>query len=70
MVFESTADVSIRVTQLEGETVILANAAGLTELARRLLALAQDGVPDGFHHHLEDGTVLQGGSAGLVLERE
>jgi hypothetical protein len=70
LVFRSTRDASIRVTQSENETVILANAAGLTELATRLLALAQDGLPEGFHLHLDDGTVLQPGSAGLVLERE
>jgi hypothetical protein len=70
LTFHSTPDASIRVTQYEGETVILANAAGLTELATRLLALAQDGLPEGFHLHLDDGTVLQRGSVGLVLERK
>ena len=70
LTFESWPELRIRVTQLEGETVILANAEGLIGLARRLLALAQDGIPDGFHLHLEDGVQLQTGSAGLVLERE
>ncbi|MET8538035.1 hypothetical protein ABZV67_41565 [Streptomyces sp. NPDC005065] len=46
-----------------------ANAAGLRTLAGHLLTLAQDGVPDGSHLHLEDSNGLEDGSVGLVLER-
>ncbi|WP_433917225.1 Imm32 family immunity protein [Streptomyces sp. NBC_01744] len=38
-------------------------------MAGHLLTLAQDGVPDGSHPHLEDSNGLEGGSVGLVLER-
>ncbi|SHI11434.1 hypothetical protein SAMN05444521_4076 [Streptomyces sp. 3214.6] len=59
----------IEVRNLGGETVIEANAAGLKTLASHLLALAQDGTPDGAHLHLEENNGLEEGSAGLVLER-
>jgi len=39
-------------------------------LARHLLTLAQDGIPDGHHIHLEATTGLEDGSVGLVLERD
>ncbi|MFD4598020.1 hypothetical protein ACFWPQ_08265 [Streptomyces sp. NPDC058464] len=36
--------------------------------AGHLLTLAQDGTPDGAHHHLAENNGLEQGSAGLVLE--
>lgn len=62
-------DARIEVRNLGGEVVIEANAAGLRTLASHLLTLAQDGVPDGSHLHLEDSNGLEDGSVGLVLER-
>ncbi|NKY38199.1 hypothetical protein HGA02_01280 [Cellulomonas septica] len=52
------------------EVVIMGDAAGLEDLARRLLTLAQEGVPSGMHLHLEESSVLYAPSASLVLERE
>ncbi|MFF3419636.1 hypothetical protein ACFYW9_33890 [Streptomyces sp. NPDC002698] len=59
----------IEVRNLGGEIVIEANAAGLKTLAGHLLALAQDGTPDGAHLHLEENNGLEQGSVGMVLER-
>ncbi|MFI9004936.1 hypothetical protein [Streptomyces sp. NPDC053541] len=67
--FSWDADARIEVRNLGTEVVIEANAAGLRTLAGHLLVLAGEGVPDGSHLHLEDGTGLEGGSVGLVLER-
>lgn len=59
----------IEVRNLGREIVIEANSAGLKTLASHLLALAQDGTPDGAHLHLEEHNGLEAGSASLVLER-
>lgn len=67
--FSWDADARIEVRNLGAEVVIEANAAGLRTLARHLLVLAGEGVPDGAHLHLEDGNGLEDGSVGLVLER-
>ncbi|MFF0426860.1 hypothetical protein ACFYUJ_20910 [Streptomyces sp. NPDC004520] len=69
LVFTWDADARIEVRDLGGEVVIEANAAGLRTLARHLLVLAGDGVPDGAHLHLEDSNGLEDGSVSLVLER-
>ncbi|MFD7440105.1 hypothetical protein [Streptomyces sp. NPDC059909] len=68
-VFAWEDDVWIKVRDLGGEIVIEANAPGLRTLAGHLLTLAEDGVPDGSHLHLEDSNGLADWSVGLVLER-
>ncbi|MFE7245673.1 hypothetical protein [Streptomyces sp. NPDC057580] len=68
-IFTWDENARIEVRDLGGEVVIEANAAGLRTLAGHLLTLAQDGVPDGSHLHLEDNNGLEDGSVGLVLER-
>jgi hypothetical protein len=68
-VFAWEADARIEVRSLGREVVIEANAAGLRTLAGHLVTLAEDGVPDGTHVHLEDSNGLVDGSVGLVLER-
>ena len=52
----------------EGEIVIKANGRGLKSLASHLMALAEDGVPSGYHIHLDDLNSLEDGSCGIVLE--
>ncbi|MFI6941942.1 hypothetical protein ACIBI4_21945 [Streptomyces sp. NPDC050418] len=68
-VFTWDEDARIEVRNLGSTVVVEANAAGLRTLAGHLLTLANDGVPDGSHLHLEDGNGLVEGSAELVLER-
>ncbi|MEU3407615.1 hypothetical protein ABZ766_27225 [Streptomyces sp. NPDC006670] len=68
-VFTWGAAARIRVRNLGGEVMIEADAEGLRTLARHLLVLAGDGVPEGSHLHLEAGNGLEDGSPGLVLER-
>jgi hypothetical protein len=48
---------------------IAADREGLMTLARCLLALADPAVPYGNHIHLDTSTLLEEGSAELVLER-
>ncbi|WP_052390106.1 Imm32 family immunity protein [Streptomyces sp. NRRL B-24484] len=69
-VFSWDDDARINVRSFGAEAVIEANAAGLRTLARHLLALAEDGTPDGSHLHLEEGNGLADGSVGLILERD
>ncbi|MFJ3338422.1 hypothetical protein [Streptomyces sp. NPDC086766] len=49
---------------------IAANAAGLRELAERLIGLADPELRDGYHEHLEGGINLESGSISLILERD
>ncbi|WP_027482469.1 Imm32 family immunity protein [Deinococcus pimensis] len=51
----------------EGEVYLHANDAGLRSLARLLLGLTLDGVPDAAHGHLDDLGGLEEGSAGLTV---
>ncbi len=67
--FSWDSDARIEVRNLGSEIAVEANAAGLRTLARHLLVLAAEGVPDGAHLHLDDGNGLADGSVGLVLER-
>jgi hypothetical protein len=50
------------------EVIISANPAGLISLARHLLTLAQEPVPDGSHLHLTAGQELTS-TVDLILER-
>ncbi|WP_284579025.1 hypothetical protein [Streptomyces sp. 2P-4] len=60
----------ITVQSSAGETLITANAEGLRLLAERLVELADPGLSDGYHLHLDAGVDLEEGSAGLVLQRD
>lgn len=48
---------------------IRGDRVGLTGLAKILLTLAQENVPDGVHVHLDPGDHLAAGSVPIVLER-
>ena len=51
--------------------LLCANRDGLISLARILLQLAQDNVPDGVHVHLDElNGVLEKGSCEIILQRE
>ncbi|MGW7680174.1 Imm32 family immunity protein [Kribbella sp. NPDC054772] len=66
--FEWDDDFEIAVEVQGSEVVISANPAGLRSLARHLLTLAQDGVPDGHHIHLTAGQEIES-TVDLVVER-
>jgi hypothetical protein len=67
--FSWTEDYVLKVRVDGSEIVIEGDAAGLENLARHLLTLAQPGVTSGSHLHLEPGTGLDEG-ASLILERQ
>ncbi|SEC39780.1 hypothetical protein [Streptomyces sp. TLI_105] len=52
------------------EITIAANAAGLRDLAERLLGLADPELRDGYHEHLDSGIDLEDGPISLILERD
>ncbi|MFJ3985181.1 Imm32 family immunity protein [Streptomyces fungicidicus] len=52
------------------EITVAANAAGLRDLAERLIGLADPELSDGYHQHLDSGLDLEDGSVNLVLERD
>ncbi|AYG81626.1 hypothetical protein DWB77_03787 [Streptomyces hundungensis] len=60
----------IRLYGSADEVTIAANAAGLRELAERLMALADPELRDGYHQHLDAGINLEEGSINLILERD
>lgn len=59
----------IEVKADEGEVLVSANRAGLISLANHLLTLAQEGVPEGSHIHLDEYNSLEENSAELVIEK-
>lgn len=52
------------------EIIIKANSAGLTSLARHLLTLAQEDVPNGSHIHLDEYNSLEENSVDLIVEKD
>jgi hypothetical protein len=48
---------------------IMANRSGFISLARHLLELAQEQVPNGEHFHLDEYNSLEKGSCELIFER-
>ncbi|MFJ8770123.1 Imm32 family immunity protein [Streptomyces clavifer] len=52
------------------EITVAANAAGLRDLAERLMGLADPELRDGYHEHLESGISLEEGSVSLILARD
>ncbi|MFB8037818.1 hypothetical protein ACFC5Z_33835 [Streptomyces sp. NPDC056004] len=52
------------------EITVAANAAGLRDLAERLMGLADSELRDGYHEHLEGGINLEEGSVSLILARD
>ncbi|MFD5063539.1 hypothetical protein [Streptomyces sp. NPDC058394] len=52
------------------EITVAANAAGLRDLAERLMGLADPELRDGYHEHLEGGINLEEGSVSLILARD
>ncbi len=61
---------SIKVSKDNNEVTIKANCAGLISLARHLLTLAQQDVPNGSHIHLDENNSLEDGSIDLVIEKD
>jgi hypothetical protein len=59
---------SITVTQDGNEILVSGNRPGLVTLARHLLTLAQPGVPQGAHMHLDEFNGLEPGSTELIIE--
>ncbi|MER6750076.1 hypothetical protein ACFTZ8_13790 [Streptomyces fungicidicus] len=60
----------IKVYGSAGEITVAANAAGLRDLAERLIGLADPELRDGYHQHLDSGLDLEDGSINLILERD
>lgn len=64
--FESDFQVKVEVMS-DNSVVIKGNSTGLNALARHLLTLAQEDVPDGTHIHYD--SFLSSDSSELVIER-
>ncbi len=58
---------SIRCSIHEGSVWLEANKPGLISLARHLLELAQDNVPEFCHFHLDDYADLEENSSELII---
>ena len=62
-------DAEIKVSTVDGEVLIEANANGLTSLANHLLNLAQPAVPSGAHIHLDEYNSLEDGSSPVIIAK-
>ena len=51
------------------EVVITANSSGLVSLARHLLTLAQQNVPENTHIHLDENNSLENSSLDLIIAK-
>lgn len=60
----------IAVQVVANEIVIRANKQGLISLAKQLLILAQDEVPQGAHFHLDDTNSLEMNAVPMILEKQ
>ena len=63
-------DAEIKVSTMDGEVLIEANADGLTSLANHLLNLAQTAIPSGTHIHLDEYNSLEDGSSPLIITKQ
>jgi hypothetical protein len=59
---------SVRASADAGEIVIRCNREGLLSLANHFLVLAQAGVPDRSHIHLDEWSGLDEGSCAVIIE--
>lgn len=50
--------------------VIKANKQGLVSLAKQLLTLSQDGIPNGYHLHYDEHNSLEVNSTELIIEKK
>ena len=59
----------IKIETSNNDILIIANKAGLISMARQLLTLAQDKVPDGYHFDLDEYGGLEDGSKALIIQK-
>lgn len=67
--YEWCKDFQIKTSFERNVFVIKANKEDLVSLAKQLLQLAQDGVPNGYHLHYDELNCLENGSSDLVIEK-
>lgn len=53
----------------DNTVVIKANKEGLVSLARHLLSMSQEGIPSGYHFHLDETNSLEDGSCEIIVEK-
>lgn len=63
-------DFKIKVSNQSDTLKIEANKGGLVSLARHLLLLAQEDVPNGSHIHLDEFNSLEDNSIELILSKK
>ena len=68
-VYNWEGDFDIEVKYENGDVILSANKEGLTSLAKHLLNLAQDQVPNGYHLHLDEYNSLEEGSVNFIIQK-
>jgi hypothetical protein len=63
--WEPGFDITVKVEK--SHVAIIANKEGLISLARHLLTLSQDEVPNGYDIHLDEYSSLEDGSTELII---
>ena len=66
-IFEWEDGFSLRCTVQNSEVLLEGNKEGFISLARHLLELAQDHVPEYTHFHLDEYNSLEDGSTELII---
>ena len=67
--FEDDYRISVEV-QEDRSVCIRADKGGLISLARLLLTMSSDFVPDGVHMHLDPYSVLEDGSQDIIIAKD
>ena len=67
--YEWCKDFQIKTSFERNVFVIKANKEGLISLAKQLLQLAQDDVPNGYHLHYDEFNSLENDSPDFVIEK-
>ena len=69
--FQWDENFSIKCSVNDDSSVIIeANSAGLISLARHLLELSQENVPNSYHFHLDEYNSLDDNSAELIVVKK
>lgn len=61
---------AIKCTVNNSAVVIEANKDGLVSLARHMLELAQEAVPNGAHFHLDEFNAFEDGSSEMIIVKK
>ncbi|MDH4226933.1 MAG: hypothetical protein OEV59_04150 [Deltaproteobacteria bacterium] len=69
VLYEVENNMVVKFSVSNNECTISANREGLLSLAKSLIKLADNNVPEGAHYHLDAGVFLEESSVDVVIEK-